>query len=92
MLEEDGSPAKLERVDISVAIDDYLNYNQNQSDTSPYPTTICFLEPDPPTGEYRGVNANKTTSGRFVVFRARNDLGTGTGMGEVRTRGSPPAR
>src|SRR5262249_8636360 len=33
--------------------------------------------------------ADHSASGRFVMFRARNDLGTGTGMGEVRIPGYP---
>jgi len=89
VLEPDNSPAKLERADISVVIDDFVNVSPNPADTLPFPTTLCFLEPDPATGEYRGVNASQTTSGRFVLFRARNMLGTGTGMGEVRIPGFP---
>jgi hypothetical protein len=89
VLEEDGSPAKLDRRDISVVIDEFLN-DQNTSDDAPRPATLCFLEPDEATGEYRGVKAGETTSGRFVMFRARNELGTGTGMGEVRIPGLPP--
>jgi hypothetical protein len=90
VLEADRSPAKLDRRDISVVIDDFVNHTPNTDDTAPLPATLCFLEPDPATGEYRGVNASQTTSGRFVLFRARNDLGTGTGMGEVRIPGFPP--
>jgi hypothetical protein len=90
VLEADKSPAKLERSDISVVIDDFVNHIPNPADTAPFPATLCFLEPDPATGEYRGVNANQTTSGRFVLFRARNEPGTGTGMGEVRIPGFPP--
>ena len=91
VLEQDGSPAKLDRGNISAVIDDFRNFHQNPADTLPSPTRLCFLEPDPPTGEYRGVNANQTTSGRFVLFRARNTLGTGSGMGEVRIPGFSPA-
>lgn len=91
VLEQDGSPAKLDRANISAVIDDFRNFNQNPADTLPFPATLCFLEPDPPTGEYRGVNANQTASGRFVLFRARNTLGTGSGMGEVRIPGFSPA-
>jgi hypothetical protein len=91
VLEQDGSPAKLDRANISAVIDDFRSFNQNPADTLPFPATLCFLEPDPPTGEYRGVNANQTTSGRFVLFRARNTLGTGSGMGEVRIPGFSPA-
>lgn len=90
VLEEDGNPAKLDRRDISVVIDEFLNDNQNTSDDAPRPATLCFLEPDELTGEFRGVKASETTSGRFVMFRARNELGTGTGMGEVRIPGLPP--
>jgi hypothetical protein len=90
VLQEDGSRAKLDRRDISVVIDDFVNRHQNPADTAPQPATLCFLEPDPQTGEYRGVNENQTTSGRFVLFRARNMLGTGTGMGEVQIPGFPP--
>jgi hypothetical protein len=90
VLQEDNSPAKLDRSDISVVIDDFVNHDKNPDDTDPLPATLCFLEPDPSTGEYRGVNESQTTSGRFVLFRARNTLGTGTGMGEVRIPGFPP--
>ncbi|HEX3763455.1 MAG TPA: carboxypeptidase-like regulatory domain-containing protein [Kofleriaceae bacterium] len=90
VFEEDGSRAKLDRSDISVVIDDFVNRHQNPADTAPQPATLCFLEPDPQTGQYRGVNASQTTSGRFVLFRARNMLGTGTGMGEVQIPGFPP--
>jgi hypothetical protein len=90
VLEEDNTPAALERRDISVVIDDFVNISPNPADTLPNPATLCFLEPDPATGEYRGVNAAQSTSGRFVLFRARNMLGTGTGMGEVRIPGFPP--
>jgi hypothetical protein len=87
VLKDDDSPATLERRDISVVIDDFVNNEQNPDDVEPPPSTMCFLEPDPLTGEYRGVNASQTTSGRFVLFRARNTLGTGTGMGEVQIPG-----
>jgi hypothetical protein len=90
VLQEDGSPAALDRRDISVVIAEFLNEYQNPTDEAPRPTTLCFLEPDELTGEYRGVNASQTTSGRFIVFRARNEVGTGTGMGEVRIPGFPP--
>lgn len=90
VLEDDGSRAKLDRSDISVVIDDFVNRHQNPADTLPQPATLCFLEPDPQTGEFRGVNENQTTSGRFILFRARNMLGTGTGMGEVQIPGFPP--
>lgn len=90
VLEEGGSPAKLDRADIKVVIDDFVNQIPNPADTAPQPAILCFLEPDPSTGEYRGVNASQTTSGRFVLFRARNELGTGTGMGEVQIPGFPP--
>jgi hypothetical protein len=83
VLEEDGRPATLDRADISVVINGFHNYHQNPLDTETAPATLCFLEPDEPAGEYKGVSANQTTSGRFVLFRARNGLGTGTGMGEV---------
>jgi hypothetical protein len=84
------SPAKLDRTDISVVIEDFVNVHKNPADTDFLPAaTLCFLEPDPVTGEYKGVNENQTTSGRFVMFRARNDLGTGSGMGEVRIPGFP---
>jgi hypothetical protein len=89
VLEADGSPAKLERADISVVIDDFANVSPNTADPGPFPATLCFLEPDQVAGEYRGTNASQTTSGRFVLFRARNTLGTGTGMGEVRIPGFP---
>jgi hypothetical protein len=92
VLEEDGSPAKLDRRDISIVIDDFPNVGPNAAaDDADSPATLCFLEPDPLTGEYRGVNASQTTSGRFVLFRARNTLGTGTGMGEVQIPGLPAA-
>lgn len=92
VLEEDASPATFETGDVSVVVDDFVNQNQNPADDDPFPATLCFLEPDPATGEYRGVNANQgqTTSGRFVMFRTRNTLGTGTGMGEVQIPGFPP--
>jgi hypothetical protein len=91
VVEADKTPATLERRDISVVIDDYVNIHQNPDDTDFLPAaTLCFLEPDPVTGEYKGVNENKTTSGRFIMFRARNDLGTGSGMGEVQIPGFPP--
>ncbi len=90
VFEEDGSRAALDRSDISVVIDDFVNRHQNPADTLPQPATLCFLEPDPQTGEYRGVNEDQTTSGRFVLFRARNTLGTGSGMGEVQIPGFPP--
>jgi hypothetical protein len=91
VVEDDKSPAKLDRSDISVVIEDFVNVHQNPADTDALPAaTLCFLEPDPTTGEYKGVNESQTTSGRFVLFRARNDLGTGTGMGEVRIPGFPP--
>jgi hypothetical protein len=86
---EDGSPATLDHRDISVVIDEYVNSKQNPDDDTHRPTTLCFLEPDELTGKYRGVNASQTTSGRFIVFRARNELGTGTGMGEVQIPGFP---
>lgn len=92
VLEQDGSPAKLDRSNISAVIDDFRNFHQNPADTLlPPPATLCFLEPDPAAGEYRGVSANQTTSGRFVLFRARNMIGTGSGMGEVRIPGFSPA-
>jgi hypothetical protein len=90
VLQDDGSRAKLDRRDISVVIDDFVNRHQNPADTLPQPATLCFLEPDPQTGTYQAVNQNQTTSGRFVLFRARNMLGTGSGMGEVQIPGFPP--
>lgn len=89
VLEEDGTPAALDQRDVSVMINNFVNYDQNPADTATKPATFCFLEPDQASGEYRGVRANQTTSGRFVLFRARNFLGTGTGMGEVRISGFP---
>jgi hypothetical protein len=92
VLEADRHPAKLDAQDISVVIDEFANSNQNPSDTQlPPPATLCFLEPDPTTGEYKGVKETQSTSGRFVLFRARNMLGTGTGTGEVRIPGFPVA-
>jgi hypothetical protein len=89
VLAEDGSPVALDRRDISVMIGGFRNYHQNPADTAIGPATLCFLEPDETAGEYRGVSAERTTSGRFVLFRARNELGTGTGMGEVQIPGFP---
>jgi hypothetical protein len=90
VVDKDRNPVKLDRADISVVIDDYVNVHKNPADTDHLPAaTLCFLEPDPATGEYKGVNENQTTSGRFVMFRARNELGTGSGPGEVRIPGFP---
>ena len=90
VLEENGSPAALDRADITVVINNYLNYQANPSDTTnPPAATICFLEPNVGMGVYQGSNEDHSTSGRFVMFRARNDIGAGTGMGEVRIPGFP---
>lgn len=90
VIDKDGNPVKLDRADISVVIDDFVNRHQNPDDTLPQPATLCFLEPDPATGEYKGVNESQTSSGRFVLFRARNMLGAGSGTGEVDIPGFPP--
>jgi hypothetical protein len=90
VLENKTTPAKLNRVDISVEINGFVNHFQNPADTDPFPATLCFLEPDPSTGEYRGVNAPQTSSGLFVMFRASNDVNTGSGTGKVEIPGFPP--
>lgn len=92
VLEADGSPATLDRADVAAVVQNFLNYNQNPLDMQNPPAgRVCFLEPDTTAGEFKGVNANTTSSGRFVMFRARNDIGTGSGSGEVRIPGFPTA-
>jgi hypothetical protein len=90
VLKANGAPARLDRGDISVVINGFRNYHQNPLDLE---AKFCFLEPDEAAGEYKGVSADlkeRTTSGRFVLFHARNDTGTGSGMGAVQIPGFPP--
>jgi hypothetical protein len=89
VLKEDGTAAPLDRADISVLIGSFTNFNQNPADTDAFPATICFLAPNTATGQFKGVNDPVSNTGRFVLFRARNDLGTGAGMGQVRIPGFP---
>jgi hypothetical protein len=88
---EDGTPATLNRSDLTVTVDGYMNSHQTPGDdTFPPRATVCFLEPDTGTGTFVGVNAERSTSGRFVMFRVRDEGGTGRGYARVLVPGFPP--
>ena len=89
VLDANGSPASLDRADISILIGSFTNFNQNPADTDAFPATLCFLAPNTATGQFKGVTDPVSNTGRFVLFRARNDLGTGAGSGQVRIPGFP---
>jgi hypothetical protein len=93
----DGTPAgTFDRADITVNLRsasstaDYLNFQGNPDSMTANGTTICLLEPDSDLGEFKGVNEEHAASGRFVMFRTRNDVGTGTGTGQVAIPAFPP--
>lgn len=90
VLNEDGTPATINRADITVTLDGYENTHENADDTDFLPKAhICFLEPDT-DGSFKGVAADRTTSGRFVMFRTRDASGTGRGYARVLIPDFPP--
>lgn len=87
---EDGTPAPVNRSDIVVSVDGYMNSHETPDDTEFLPRAhVCFLEPDS-TGVFKGVDTDRGTSGRFVVFRVRDAGGTGAGFARVLLPGFPP--
>jgi hypothetical protein len=66
-----------------------INRDGNPADTDPFPTRTCFLVQNPVSGAYDG-SPNPTSdgmTGRFVVFRARNQGNTGEGIATVQADG-----
>src|SRR5262249_32769232 len=96
VLNADNTPASaFDRQDITVFLKNAMSQidypNPNPADVDPYPTKICFLELDPMSAVFKGVDEDHSTSGRFIVFRVVNDRGTGTGAGRVEIPGFPAA-
>lgn len=88
---EDGTPAPLNRSDLVVSVDGYMNSHETPGDTEFLPRArVCFLEPDGASGVYKGVDSERSTSGRFVMFRVRDAGGTGAGFARALIPGFPP--
>jgi hypothetical protein len=89
LVDPDGSPTseQISRTAVQVRLSGYVNlhggYEGQVSDTH-----VCFLDEDPGTGKWRGTTSTfSTASGRFVMFRVRNNAGTGQGVATVRVKG-----
>lgn len=76
-----GQPvAGVARAAISVDLGGYVN--PGAGDTDPNPAKVCFLVRDATSGQYIGsANAASDATGRFVVFRLRNNIAGGPGQG-----------
>lgn len=73
---------------LQATLGEWVNFDDNLLDTDPQPTQVCFLDEDEETG--RIVGTSRTTSGpsgRFVMFRVRNQGGDGRGPLTVRASG-----
>ena len=76
---------------IRARIDEWANFQDNLLDTDTEPTEVCFLDEDVDSGTYVGTTDNVSNdSGRFVMFRLRNDTGLGQGQLSVSASGFDP--
>ncbi|MEM7152756.1 MAG: carboxypeptidase-like regulatory domain-containing protein [Myxococcota bacterium] len=83
----DGVPT-VSRAAISAELNGWANFQDNLLDVDTEPAQVCFLEEDAASGTYVGTDETfSNESGRFVVFRVRNDEGLGQGQLAVRATG-----
>lgn len=72
---------------LQVEVNGYVNIHDNLLDGNPNPSHVCFLDEDD-NGVIVGTDdiaSNET--GRFVMFRVRDENGTGQGSATVRSSG-----
>lgn len=85
---EGNGVATISRAAISAELSGWANFHDNLLDTDEEPSTVCFLEPDAASGRYVGTSDMVSNdSGRFVMFRVRNNDGLGQGGLAVRASG-----
>ncbi|MCH9682831.1 MAG: hypothetical protein K0V04_15450 [Deltaproteobacteria bacterium] len=80
--------AAISRAAIRAEVQDWTNFETNLLDTDANPTRVCFLDEDPVSGTYVGTtDLVSNDTGRFVMFRLRNDTGVGQGPVAIRSTG-----
>ncbi len=64
------------------------NTDADATDTDAHPTKVCFLKSGPGgTTLIGGTGTTTDSTGRFVMFRVRNDKKTGFGVAQIRVTG-----
>lgn len=89
LVDSDGAGVPtVSRAAIQAELGNWANFHDNLLDTDSEPAQVCFLEEDAATGTYVGTTDQLSNdSGRFVMFRVRNDAGLGQGGLTVRATG-----
>lgn len=89
LVDEDGKGiATISKAAIRARLGKWANFQDNLLDGDTNPTQVCFLDEDAGSGTYVGTSDDVSNdSGRFVVFRMRNDIGFGQGTLSVSVSG-----
>ncbi len=89
LVDSDGKGiATVSKAAIRARIGEWANFQNNLLDTDDEPTEVCFLDEDATSGTYVGTADDVSNdSGRFVMFRLRNDTGFGQGTLSVAVSG-----
>lgn len=83
--------ATMSKAALRAKVDEWANFQDNLLDVDGSPTEVCFLEEDATSGTYVGTTDDVSNeSGRFVMFRVRNDTGLGQGQLSVSASGFDP--
>lgn len=85
---EGNGVATVSKAAIRARIGEWANFQDNLLDTDGSPTEVCFLDEDAVSGTYVGTGDDVSNdSGRFVMFRLRNNTGFGQGTLSVSVSG-----
>lgn len=80
--------ATVSKAAIRARIGEWANFEANLLDTDNSPAEVCFLDEDASSGTYVGTGGDVSNdTGRFVMFRLRNDSGFGQGTLSVAVSG-----
>ncbi len=87
--EEGNGIATVSKAAIHAQVGEWANFQDNLLDLNTSPTQLCFLEEDSESGTYVGSNDTVSNdTGRFVMFRLRNDEDLELGDGPLNVTAS----